>query len=149
MQERFASTAYAPQAGLLVAKTLYESGKVDPAKAALTWVAEKSSDAGYASVARLRLAGVLMDGKAYDEALKVLDSGITEEFAALQADRRGDILLAQGKKPEAKEQYLKAFKLFDESTDYRRLVLVKLNTLGVDPMVADKPVVVQAAVVAK
>ena len=123
--------------------------KVDPAKAALTWVAEKSSDAGYASVARLRLAGVLMDGKAYDEALKVLDSGITEEFAALQADRRGDILLAQGKKPEAKEQYLKAFKLFDESTDYRRLVLVKLNTLGVDPMVADKPVVVQAAVVAK
>ena len=149
MQERFASTAYAPQAGLLVAKTLYESCKVDPAKAALTWVAEKSSDAGYASVARLRLAGVLMDGKAYDEALKVLDSGITEEFAALQADRRGDILLAQGKKPEAKEQYLKAFKLFDESTDYRRLVLVKLNTLGVDPMVADKPVVVQAAVVAK
>jgi len=149
MQERFASTAYAPQAGLLVAKTLYESGKVDPAKAALTWVAEKSSDAGYASVARLRLAGVLIDGKAYDEALKVLDSGITEEFAALQADRRGDILLAQGKKPEAKEQYLKAFKLFDESTDYRRLVLVKLNTLGVDPMVADKPVVVQAAVVAK
>jgi predicted negative regulator of RcsB-dependent stress response len=134
MQDRFASTAYAPQAGLLVAKTLYEAGKVDSAKAALTWVAEKSSDAGYASVGRLRLAGVLMDGKAYDEALKVLDTGISEEFSALQADRRGDILLAQGKKPEAKDQYLKAFKLFDERTDYRRLVLVKLNTLGVDPL---------------
>ncbi len=134
MKSRFASTAYAPQAGLLVAKTLYEAGKVDGAKAALTWVAEKSSDAGYAAIGRLRLAGVLMDSKAYDEALKVLDSGMGEEFAALQADRRGDILLAQGKKPEAKEQYLKAFKAFDERTDYRRLVLVKLNSLGVDPL---------------
>jgi predicted negative regulator of RcsB-dependent stress response len=85
-------------------------------------------------VGRLRLAGVLMDAKAYDEALKVLDTGVAEEFAALQADRRGDILLAQGKKPEAKVQYLKAFKAFDERTDYRRLVLVKLNSLGVDPL---------------
>jgi predicted negative regulator of RcsB-dependent stress response len=134
MKSRFASTAYAPQAGLLVAKTLYESGKVDAAKAALTWVAEKSSDSGYAAVGRLRLAGLLMDTKSYDDALKVLDTGVPEEFAALQADRRGDILMAQGKKPEAKEQYLKAFKAFDQQTDYRRLVLVKLNTLGVDPL---------------
>ncbi len=134
MKDRFASTAYAQQAGLLVAKSLYESGKLDQTKATLTWVAEKSADAGYASVGRLRLAGVLMDAKAYDEALKVLDSGVAEEFAALQADRRGDILLAQGKKPEAKAQYLKAFKAFDERTDYRRLVLVKLNSLGVDPL---------------
>jgi predicted negative regulator of RcsB-dependent stress response len=134
MKDRFASTAYAQQAGLLVAKSLYESGKLDDAKATLTWVAEKSADAGYASVGRLRLAGVLMDAKAYDEALKVLDTGVAEEFSALQADRRGDIYLAQGKKPEAKVQYLKAFKAFDERTDYRRLVLVKLNSLGVDPL---------------
>ena len=133
MKTRFSSTAYAPQAGLLVAKTLYESGKVDGAKAALTWVAEKSTDAGYASVARLRLAGLLLDAKAFDEATRALETGITEEFAALQSDRRGDILLAQGKKPEAIEQYLKAFKAFEERTDYRRLVVVKLNSLGVDP----------------
>jgi len=98
MKDRFASTAYAPQAGLLVAKSLYEAGKVDGAKAALTWVVDKSKDAGYASVGRLRLAGLLMDAKAYDEALKTLDSGVSEEFAALQADRRGDIYLAQDKK---------------------------------------------------
>ena len=134
MKERFAATAYASQAGLLVAKSLYDMGKVDGAKAALTWVAEKSKDPGYASVGKLRLAGLLLDAKAYDQALKVLDSGISEEFAALQADRRGDIYLAQAKKAEAKEQYLKAFHAFDERTDYRRLVLVKLNSLGVDPL---------------
>lgn len=133
MRSRFASTAYAPQAGLLVAKSLYDAGKTDEAKAALTWVADKSSDAGYAAVGKLRLAGILMDGKAYDEALKALDGSMPEEFTALQADRRGDILLAQGKKPEATEQYQKAYKLFDERTDYRRMVAVKLNSLGVDP----------------
>lgn len=133
MTARFASTTYAPQAGLLVAKTLYAAGKLDAAKAALTWVAEKSKDAGYASIGRLRLAGLLMDAKAYDEALKVLDVGISDEFVALQADRRGDIFMAQGKKPEAKEQYLKAYKQFDAGVDYRRLVAFKLNSLGVDP----------------
>jgi predicted negative regulator of RcsB-dependent stress response len=149
MKSRFASTAYAPQAGLLVAKSLYEAGKVDGAKSALTWVAEKSTDAGYASVGRLRLAGLLMDSQAYDEALKVLDTGILDEFSALRADRRGDIYMAQGKKPEAKEQYLKAFLAFDDRTDYRRLVLVKLNSLGVDPLAdaAAKPA--DAAVVSK
>ncbi|MCX8522195.1 MAG: tetratricopeptide repeat protein [Rhodoferax sp.] len=134
MKERFGSTAYASQAGLLAAKSLYDMGKVDAAKAALTWVAEHAKDPGYASVGKLRLAGLLLDAKAYDAALKVLDGGLAEEFAALQADRRGDIYLAQGKKAEAKEQFLKAFYAFDERTDYRRLVLVKLNSLGVDPV---------------
>jgi predicted negative regulator of RcsB-dependent stress response len=73
---------------------------------------------------------------------------VSEEFAALQADRRGDILLAQGKKPEAKEQYLKAFKLFDDRTDYRRLVMVKLNSLGVDPL-ADAAALADKGVAAK
>lgn len=130
MKDRFASTTYAQQAALLVAKFQYEAGQIDSAKAALNWVAEKSSDKGYASIARLRLAGILMDAKAYDEALKVLDSGIAESFLALQADRRGDIFLAQGKKTEARVEFAKAYKAFEERSDYRRLVEVKLNALG-------------------
>jgi predicted negative regulator of RcsB-dependent stress response len=130
MKERFASTTYAQQAALLVAKTQYEAGQTDSAKAALSWVVEKSSDKGYASIARLRLAGILMDAKAFEEALKVLDSGVGESFLALQADRRGDIFLAQGKKAEAKIEYAKAYKAFEERSDYRRLVEVKLNAVG-------------------
>ena len=52
------------------------------------------------------------------------------EFAALAADRRGDVYLAQGKRTEAGAEYLKAFKGMDESSDYRRLVDVKLAALG-------------------
>ena len=133
MRERFASQTYTQQAGLLVAKTAYEAGKPDVAKSALTWIAEKSGDKGYASIARLRLSGVLMDAKAYDDANKVLGGEIADEFAALVADRKGDIYAAQGKRAEAGVEYLKAYKAFEERSDYRRLVEVKLNGLGIVP----------------
>jgi len=133
MKERFASTTYAQQAGLLVAKQYYSAGNVDAAKAALGWVAEKSSDPGYQAIAKLRLAGVLMESKAFDDALKQLSGSFPANFDALVVDRKGDIFLLQGKKAEAIAEYQKAFKNFDDRTEYRRLVEVKLNSLGVDP----------------
>jgi len=136
MKERFASTTYAQQAGLMVAQSAYAAGNTEAAKAALTWVAEKSGDKGFSSIARLRLSGMLVESKAYDEALELLAGNIGEEFTALAADRRGDIYLAQGKKLEAKSEYQKAFKALDERVEYRRLVLVKLNALGGEPEIA-------------
>lgn len=102
MRDKFPGTAYAQQAGLLVAKVNYEAGKADMAKSALTWVAEKSPDEGYQAIARLRLAGILVDSKAYDEALTLLAREYPGHFQALAADRRGDILALQGKPTEAK-----------------------------------------------
>ena len=133
MKDRFASTTYAQQAGLLVAKQYYSVGNVDAAKAALGWVADKSSDPGYQAIAKLRLAGILMESKAFDDALKQLSGTFPANFDALVADRKGDILLLQGKKKEAVAEYEKAFKSFEERTEYRLLVEVKLNSLGVDP----------------
>jgi predicted negative regulator of RcsB-dependent stress response len=131
MKERFQSATYTQQAGLLVAKMAYEAGKTDTTKSTLTWVAEKATDKGLAMVARLRLAAILMDAKALDEALAVLNQGATDEFAALTADRRGDIFVLQGKKSEAKAEYQKAYNALDEASEYRRLVEVKLGALGV------------------
>ena len=133
MKERFGSTVYAQQAGLIVAKAQYDKGNVDAAKAALTWVAGNAADEGYQAVARLRLSGLLLETKAYDEALKLAAGSFPDDFAPLAADRRGDILMAQGKKTEAKADYEKAYKGLDERTEYRRLVEVKLNALGVNP----------------
>ena len=133
MKERFSSTTYTFQAGLLTAKALFDAGKVDSAKANLTWVAEKSGDAGYVSIARLRLAALLMDAGAFDEALKALDGVTDTAFTALAADRRGDVFMAQSKKSEAVAEYQKAYKSFEDRVEYRRLVEVKLNALGVDP----------------
>ena len=134
MKDRFAKAAYTQQAGFLVAKMTYGSGKVDSAKTALNWLADNAADKGYASVARLRLSAVLIEAKAYDDALKILGAGVADEFAALADDRKGDIYILQGKKTEAKAEYEKAFKGFDEQAEYRRLVGVKLNALGVNPL---------------
>jgi predicted negative regulator of RcsB-dependent stress response len=133
LKERFGRTTYAQQAGLLTASTLHAKGKTDAAKTTLVWVAEKSPDDGYQALARLRLASLAMDAKAYDEALKHLAADFPAEFAPLAADRRGDILNLQGKKAEAKAEYERAYKSFDERSDYRRLIEVKLGALGVDP----------------
>ena len=133
MKERFGSTAYAQQAGLLAAKAHYDKGNVDAARAALAWVADKAADPGYQAVAKLRLAGILLEKKAYDEALQQVSGAFPKDFSGLVADRRGDILMAQGKKIEAKAEYEKAYKFLDERAEYRRLVEVKLNALGVDP----------------
>ena len=95
--------------------------------------AEKASDQGYQAVAKLRIAGILFDKKAYAEALEQLTGDFPKDFAGLVADRRADILIAQGKKAEAKAEYEKAWKGLDERSEYRRLVEVKLNALGIDP----------------
>lgn len=133
IREKFGSTIYAQQAGLMAAKILYDNGKPEAAKSALAWVAEKASDEGYQSIARLRLSAVLIDGKAFDEALLLLNKPFPSEFAALAMDRRGDIYLAQGKRSEASAEYAGAYKGLDERNQYRRLIEVKLASLGVDP----------------
>lgn len=133
MKDKFGGTTYAHQAGLLAAKTFADKGNNDAAKAALAWVADKASDEGYQAIARLRLAGLLADAKSYDDALKQLAGDFPAEFEALVADRRGDIYNLQGKKAEARDEYLKAWRGLDERAEYRRVVEIKLNAMGVDP----------------
>jgi predicted negative regulator of RcsB-dependent stress response len=133
VKEKFGRTTYAQQAGLLAAKTFAEKGNAQAAKDALAWVADKASDEGYKALAQLRLAAMLIEAKSYDEALKQLAGDFPKEFEPLVADRKGDVYRLQGKKTEAKAEYEKAYKAFDEGADYRRLVEMKLNALGVDP----------------
>ena len=133
MKERFGNTTYAQQAALLAAQAYYAKGNTDASRAALNWVAEKASDPGYRATAKLRLSAILLEKKLYDEALQQVTGDFPKDFSGLVADRRGDILMAQGKKADAKAEYEKAWKGLDERAEYRRLVEVKLNSLGVDP----------------
>ena len=133
MKDKFPSTIYAQQSGLVIAKAYFEAGKADESKAVLTWVADKSNDDSYRAIAKLRLAGALIETKSYEDALKNLDGNFAPSFAPLVDDRRGDIFALQGKRVEARASYEKAYAGFDDTTQYRRLVEVKLNALGVNP----------------
>ena len=139
MKERFPRTAFTEQAGLLAAKVQFDKGQADAALTTLAWVSASAADAEYQTVARLRAAGVLLDQKKYDDALKQLDAAAAPEFAALVADRRGDVLLAQGKADDAKAAFTRAWQAMDAKVEYRRLIEAKLTALGAAPAEAAKP----------
>jgi predicted negative regulator of RcsB-dependent stress response len=122
-------TAYAQMAGLAAAKAAFDANDLKTARAQLQWVIDHGDDA-YKSVARLRLAGVLLDDKAYDDALKTLSSDILPQFAAEVSDRKGDVLVAQNKLPEARAAYQAALDKMEASNPGRRLIQVKLDAIG-------------------
>jgi predicted negative regulator of RcsB-dependent stress response len=133
MKDRFPHTAFTQQGGLLAAKLQFDKGQGDAALGTLAWVSANATEAEYQTIARLRAAGILLDQKKFDDALKQLDAASSPDFQALVADRRGDVLLAQGKRDEAKVAYDKAWQVMDPKVDYRRLVEAKLTALGAAP----------------
>ena len=133
LKERFPGTAFAEQGGLAAARVQFDKGQLDAAKASLTWVAQSAAQEALRDVARLRLAGLLLDAKQYDAALVQLEAAKGAEFSTLAADRRGDVLAAMGKMAEAKSAYEAAFKGMGERLEYRRLVDAKLTALGAAP----------------
>jgi len=145
LKDRYPRTAYAQQAGLLAAKVQVAKGQTDAAKASLNWVADNAVEDEMRSIARLRLAAVQADAKQFDDALKTLDAIKGEGFEALVADRRGDVLMAMGKTPEAKAAWLQAYRSLGEKVDYRRLIEAKLTAVGAAPDVAAAPAAASAA----
>jgi predicted negative regulator of RcsB-dependent stress response len=131
VEDGYARTPYAPMTALLAAKGLYVSNDRAGAKAQLQWVIDHASDAAYSDIARLRLAGILLDEKAYDAGLALLDHTPQDAFKGLVADRRGDLLAAAGKRDAAREAYRNALiALATADAPQRQLVQFKLDALG-------------------
>ena len=132
IQDKFGGTAYAPMISLVAAKMAYENNDAATAKTQLKWVTQNSSEEGYKVLAQVRLAGILLDEKAYDEALGVLSGSAPEAFTGLIEDRKGDIYLAQNKIEEAKASYKVAYEKMAPDNPGRQLVKLKLEEVGVD-----------------
>lgn len=107
-------TSYAALGALLSARAQADAGEGKTAQAQLQWAAENAGDAPLRDLARLRLAVLMMDDKAYDEALKQLAVAPSPAFAPRYGELKGDILLAQGKKAEAVEAYRAAVAALEE-----------------------------------
>ena len=129
IEAKYESSIYAAMSALAAAKSAFDAGDLKVAKAQLQWVADHGNDE-YKSVAKLRLAGVLLDEKAYDEALKVLATPFLPQFAGDVADRKGDVLVAQNKVAEARAAYQAALAAMDKKNPGRPLVQLKLEAIG-------------------
>lgn len=129
IQKKYEGTTYAQMAALGAAKTAFEANDLKAAKAQLQWVVDHGNDE-YKAIAKLRLAGVLLDEKSFDAALKLLNDKFPEQFSAEVSDRKGDVLVAQNKIAEARQAYVAAFAAMHKDNPGRQLVQLKLEAIG-------------------
>jgi predicted negative regulator of RcsB-dependent stress response len=129
--EQYPRTAYAAMAALVSAKAHFQGGDLKTAHAQLAWVAENAKDEGLQDIARLRLVSVMLDEKAYDDALKALDTKHGAAFDAQFLAARGDVLVAQGKAEEARSAYKAALDKADaKDAGSRASIQLRLDALG-------------------
>ena len=129
--ESFPRTLYASMGALASARFHFERADLKNARTQLQWVVERSPSDELRDLARLRLAGVLLDDKAYDEALRLLEAQYAAPLAAQFAALKGDLLVAKQQPAEAKAAYKLALEKTDErNAAFRASVQLRLDALG-------------------
>lgn len=129
--EKYPRTLYASMGALASARHHFGRGDSKSARVQLQWVIDKSTSEEFRDIARLRLAGLLLDEKAYDEALKLLEAKHAATFAAQYAALKGDILVAKDQAAEAKSAYKLALEKAGADSDaFRDSVQMRLDALG-------------------
>jgi predicted negative regulator of RcsB-dependent stress response len=130
LRSEYPSSAYTPQAGLLVASTLLVAAP-ERAVEELRKVMEETvdSDSELSMIARLRLARVLAYREQYDEALKLLSVPEPGKFAGRMNEVKGDVQAAQGHVEEARAAYLAAMVADGSELLDRNFLQMKLNDL--------------------
>jgi predicted negative regulator of RcsB-dependent stress response len=128
---KFPRTLYATLGALTSARFFADHGDAKNAKAQLQWVVDHAASDDLRDLARLRLAALLLDEKAYDAALKLLEAPPLEAYAAQYAAARGDILQAKGAPSEAKTAYREALaKAAPQDDAWRAAIRLRLDALG-------------------
>lgn len=128
--EEYDATPYAAMASLLLAKVTADAGDTAAAKTHLRWVLENASDAATAHAARLRLARILAAEGEVEAAMTLAQTKETDGFASDYLELKGDLLLQQGRAAEARAAYREALKQLRPDSEYRPVLIMKLDNLG-------------------
>ncbi len=137
LAQDYASTPYAEQARLALAKLYVEQGKSDEAAAELRALAD-AAEPPLSLIARHRLARVLLYQDKPEEALQVLGVGDPGAFRPRFLELRGDAEFALGRTEAAREAWTAALAAPGEPPLIdMRLVRMKLDELGAPEPMAD------------
>ncbi|WP_194867567.1 YfgM family protein [Pseudoalteromonas sp. PPB1] len=121
-------SSYAVLAAFVAAKEAVEQGKLEVAQEKLSFAADTVKSPELKATAYLRLARVQAAREDYSAALATLGNPMPESFAAQVAEVKGDVLLAQGKKEAARDEYQKA--VTAGGSDNNPLLQIKLDDLA-------------------
>ncbi|MGB0866596.1 MAG: YfgM family protein [Granulosicoccaceae bacterium] len=125
----YSSTPYAGLAGLQLAKAQVLAEDFSAAETTLAWVAANAAENDVQAIATLRRARVLVELKRYDDALAALPEVPAPGFGSLQSSVRGDILLAQGNRSEARLAFQQALSAGGPVAD-QQLLQMKIDDLA-------------------
>ena len=129
--ESYPRTLYAAMGALVAARFHFDRNDLKAARTQLQWVIDQSPSEDFKDVARLRLASILLDEKAYDEALKVLEAKHAAAYDSQFEALRGDVLVAKGQPAEARAAYQAAIeKAAKDQSAFRETVRMRLEALG-------------------
>ena len=127
----FRASPYTDQGRLIMARLYLDQSKTDKSAEYLQQVVSTGVSPEFRSIARLRLARVLVVQEKYDEALKALADPGAKAFAPAFHDVRGDVYYAMGKPAEARSEYEQALNGDVAATVLdRTFVQAKLDDLG-------------------
>lgn len=130
LMEGFPASGYAARAALISARASFEGGDVQNAKSRLQWTLDNAKEEELKDLVRLRLAGILLDERKYDDAVRLLDTKHGASFDGLYADLKGDVLTSAGKVPEARAAYQVALDKLGKKGTYHSIVQMKLDALA-------------------
>jgi len=130
LRKNFGETPHAALASLEHAESLVKAGKLEEAEAMVKFAVDKGVPESVQSVARLRLARLMLARGQSQPALDVLKNVKIEGFEAQTDGLRGDALMALGKPDEARKAYDLALAATDVAATSRRMLEIKRDDLA-------------------
>ncbi len=131
LETDYSHTAYASAAALLEAKIAVQKDDSATATKKLQWVLDHSREVDLRTIARLRLARVLLAQKNYPGALALVNQERDTDYMPLINLLKGDIYLAQGQTAKARQAYQDALNRIPPSEPIRNYIEMQLYRLPV------------------
>ncbi len=130
--EKYSATPYASRAALAAAKVAAADSLYDKAKERLQWVIDHSQQADLLSLAKLRLARLLILENSIDEATALIEGNeFPASYAARVAELQGDLYALKGEVNLAKGAYSNAL---NAEIPARNREMIQIKRDALDPV---------------
>lgn len=130
LMTQYGNTAYSARGAIIAAAANVQAGNLPLAQRELQWVLAHSKEEGIKAWAGLHLAEIYIDENQPAAALAQLNAPHEEAFADLYDDLKGDALVMQNKRPEARAAYKIALAKLPPDSQFRSIIETKLNAIG-------------------
>jgi len=125
--EDYSNTPYAGKAALVMARTEFENGDRDAAISHLGWAIDNASDPADRTVARLRLARVLLDSGELERMRELLSELEVGGYESEYRELLGDLAMARGDPETARAEYDSALEHLPEQSGFVEMLNLKLD----------------------